>query len=66
MSKSYDKRDDFEFDIVNFHFQMLIFLVRHTMVLIFLNLFDLLECPIMLKALILVKSFDSKTFRTRI
>ena len=33
---------------------MVMFLVRHPMVFIFLNLFDLLECPVMLMTLILV------------
>ena len=42
-TKIYDKRDDFNFDIVNFLFWMVMFLVRHPMVFIFLNLFDLLE-----------------------
>ena len=46
-TKIYDKRDDLDFDTVNFHFLMVIFLVRHPMVVIFLNLFVLLECPIM-------------------
>ena len=41
------------------------FLVRHPMVLIFLNLFDLLECSVMLMTLILVIRFDSKTSQTR-
>ena len=31
-----------------FHFYMVMFLVRHPMVFIFLNFFDLLECPVML------------------
>ena len=35
-----------------FHFQMV--LVRHPMVFIFLNIFDLPECPVMLMTLILV------------
>ena len=45
-TKINDKRDDF--DIVNFPFQMMMFLVRHPLVFIFLNLFYLLECPVML------------------
>ena len=44
-TKIYDKRDDFDFDIVNFP---LMFLVRHTVVFIFLNLFDLLKCPVIM------------------
>ena len=57
-TKIYDKRDDFDFDIVNFPFlDAGMFLVRHSMVFIFLNLFDLLECPVMLMTLILVIRF---------
>ena len=44
-SKIYDKRDDFDFDIVNF-----LFLdgdVRRSTVFTFLNLFGLLECLVM-------------------
>ena len=57
-TKIYDKRD-FDFNIVNFPFlaDMMMFLVRHPMVFIFLNLFDLLECPVMLMTLILVITF---------
>ena len=51
-TKSYDKRNDFDFDIVNFPF-----LVRHPMVFIFLSLFDLLEFLVMLMTLILVIRF---------
>ena len=53
-TKIYDKRDDFNFDIVNFPF---LEMVRHLMVFISLNLFDLLECPVMLMTLILVIRF---------
>ena len=42
-TKIYDKRDDFDFDIVNFPFLDGDFFVRHPMVLIFLNLFHLLK-----------------------
>ena len=49
-TKIYDKRDDFDFDIVNFPF----LLVRHPMVFIFLNL---LEFLVMLMTLILVIRF---------
>ena len=52
----YDKGDDFDFDIVNFPF-LGMFLVRHPLVFIFLNLFDLLVYPVMLMALILVIRF---------
>ena len=37
-----DKRDDFDFDIVDFPFCSM-FLARHPMVFIFLNLFDLVS-----------------------
>ena len=57
MIKIYDKRGDFDFDIVNFPFLDGDVLVRHPMVFIFLNLFDLLECPVMLMTLILVIRF---------
>ena len=52
-TKIYDKRDDFDFDIVNFPFLDSVFLVRHPMVFIFLKLFDLLEFLVMLMTLIL-------------
>ena len=42
-SKIYDKRDDFDFDIVNFPF----FPVLPLTGFIFLNLFGLLECLVM-------------------
>ena len=48
-SKIYDKRDDFNFEIVNFpHFLMEMFLALLPMVYIFLSLFVLLECVLML------------------
>ena len=53
-TKIYDKPDDFDFIIVNFPF--LDGDVPPT-VFIFLNLFDLLECPVMLMTLILVIRF---------
>ena len=55
-TKIYDKRDDF--DIVNFPF-LDGYVPRSTSygVFIFLNLFDLLECPVMLMSLILVIRF---------
>ena len=43
--KIYDKRDDFDFDIVNFPFLMVTFLVVYT----FRNLLGLLESAIMLQ-----------------
>ena len=52
-TKVFNKRDYFAFDIVNFPFCMVIFLARHPMVFIFLNLFNLLECPVMSMTLIL-------------
>ena len=53
----FDKRDDLDFDIVNFPFLMVMFLVRHPTVFIFLNLFVLPECPVMSMTLILVIKF---------
>ena len=53
-TKIYDKRDVFDFDIVNFPFLDGAFLVRHRIVLILFNVFIMLECPVMLMALILV------------
>ena len=47
-SKIYDKRDDFDFDIVNFPFWMVTFLVVLLMVYTFCNLLGLLESAIML------------------
>ena len=52
-TKIYDKRDDFDFDIVNFPFLD----GDVPMVFIFLNLFDLLEFLVMLMTLILVIRF---------
>ena len=48
-SKIYDKRDDFDFDIVNFLFWMVTFLVVLLMVYTFRNLLGLLESAIMLQ-----------------
>ena len=42
-TKIYDKRDDFDFDFVNFPFLDGDVFVRHPMVFILLNFFDLLE-----------------------
>ena len=47
-SKIYDKRDDFNFEIVNFPFLDGDFLALLPMVYIFLSLFVLLECALML------------------
>ena len=46
--KIYDKRDDFDFDIVNFPFLDGDVPVLPFTVFTFLNLFDLLECLVML------------------
>ena len=51
------KKNDFDFDILNFPFLDGDFLVRHPMVFIFLNLFALLECPVMLVTSVLVIRF---------
>ena len=42
-TKIYDKRDDFDFEIVNFPFLMVMFLALHPMESISLNLFVMLE-----------------------
>ena len=55
--KIYDKRDDFDFDIVDFSFLDHDIPRSTFMVFIFLNLFNLLECPVMLMTLILVIRF---------
>ena len=47
-SKIYDKRDDFNFEIVNFPFLDGYFFALLPMVYIFLSLFVLLECALML------------------
>ena len=47
-SKVYDKRDDFNFEIVNSPFLTEVFLALLPMVYIFLSLFVLLECVLML------------------
>ena len=53
-TKIYDKQDEFDFGLVSFHFEIVMFLVIHPLVLIFLNLLDSPECPVMLMPLILV------------
>ena len=45
--KTYEKRDEFDFDIVNFPFLDTEFPVRSLTAFTFLNLFDLLECLVM-------------------
>ena len=61
-TKIYDKRDDVDFDIVNFPF--LDYDIPHPMVFIFLSLIDLLECLVMLMTLILViKGYRYHTLR---
>ena len=50
-SKIYDKRDDFNFEIGNSHFLMEMFLAPLPMVHIFLSLFVLPECVLMLMTL---------------
>ena len=52
-SKLYDKRDDFDFEIVNFPFQRVMFLALHPMKSISLNSFVLLEHLAMLLTLTL-------------
>ena len=56
-TKIYVKRNYFDFDLENFPFLDGGFPLRHPMVFIFLNFFDLLECPVMLMTLILVIRF---------
>ena len=46
-SKIYDKRDDINFEIVNFHFLMQMILAPHHIVYIFLCLIVLQECVLM-------------------
>ena len=62
----YDKRDDFDFDIVNFPFLDGDVPRSTSYGFIFLNLFDLFECPVMLMTVILVIRFESKTSQTTI
>ena len=47
-SKIYDKRDGFNFEIVNFHFLVEMFLAPLPLAYIFLSLFVLQECVLML------------------
>ena len=53
-TKIHENRDDFDFNIMNFAFLDSDVPRSNPMVFIFLNLFDLLECPVMLMTLILV------------
>ena len=55
-TRSYDKWDGFDFDIVNFTF------LDNPMVFVFLILFDLLDCPVILMTLILVIRFWQQNF----
>ena len=52
-TKIYDKRDDFDFEIVNFPFEMVMFFALHPMESISLNSFVLLEHLAMLLTLTL-------------
>ena len=52
----YDLLDDFDFNIVNFSF-LYRDVPRSTSYFVYINLFDLLECPVMLMTLILVIRF---------
>ena len=54
-TRMFDKRDDFDFDIVNFPF-----LDGDPMVFKFLNLFVLLECPVISMPLTLVIRFGQQ------
>ena len=56
-TKIYDKRDDFDFDIVIFSFLDGDVPRSTSYVFIFLSLFDLFECPVMLMTLVLVIKF---------
>ena len=47
-TKIYDKRDDFDFEIVNYHFKMVMFLALHPMESISLNSVVLLKYLAML------------------
>ena len=58
-SKIYDKRDDFNFEIVNFPFLVKMLLAPLPMVYIFLSLFVLLECVLMLMTSTIETYFNS-------
>ena len=60
-TKIYDKRDEFDFEIVNFPFLDVVFLVRHPMESISLNSFILLEHLAMLLTSTLAINCNSET-----
>ena len=64
-SKMYDKHDDFDFDIVNFRFWMVTFLVVLFMVCTFRNLLGLLESAIMLHTSTLEINVERPNFSNR-
>ena len=64
-SKIYDKRDDFDFDIVIFPFLMVTFLVVLLMVYTFRNLLGLLESAIMLQTSTLEINVKRQNFSNR-
>ena len=61
-TKIHDKRDDFDFENVNFPFLMAMFLALHPMKSISLNLFVLLEHLVMLLTSTLAINFNSETY----
>ena len=60
--KIHDKRDDFDFENVNFPFLMAMLLALHPMKSISLNLFVLLEHLVMLLTSTLAIKFNSETY----
>ena len=58
----YDKRDDFDFEIVDFPFQMVVFRLLHLMELTFLNSSDLLEHLAMFQTSTLAIDFKLRNF----
>ena len=65
VSKIYDKRNEFDFAIVNFPFWMGTFPVLPLAMLTFLNLFDLLECLVMWLTSMHVMKFQLINFSVR-
>ena len=65
-TKIFDKRDDFDFDIVKFPFLDGDVPCSTSYVFILLNLFVLRKCLVMSMNLILVIKFDTKSSQTRI
>ena len=65
-SKIYDKRNDFTFEIGNFPFLMEMFLTPLPMVYIFLNLFILQECVLMLMTSTTKTYFNCLVIKTRL